>query len=131
MKKALIFLRSVLAAGVLLGSMAFAKEPVGEKGKNNDQSLAKNAAYQPDRYQILNINNLWTWHRNDGQANHSPTGDNGLFYPRGTKWVIYQDGMVFGSRAYVDAAKTIPAPFSQKNPRRRHVLRHRATSGLG
>lgn len=114
MKKALICLRSFLAAGVLLGSMALAKEPAGEKGKNDDRSLAKTAAYQPDRYQILNINNLWTWHRNDGQANHSPTGDNGLFYPRGTKWVIYQDGMVFGSRAYVDAAKTIPAPFSQK-----------------
>lgn len=114
MKKALIFLRSFLAAGVLLGSMALAKEPASEKGKNDDRSLAKTAAYQPDRYQILNINNLWTWHRNDGQANHSPTGDNGLFFPRGTKWVIYQDGMVFGSRAYVDAAKTIPAPFSQK-----------------
>jgi hypothetical protein len=112
MKKALIFLRSFLAVSVLIGSAVLAKEPANEKGKN-DRSLAKTAAYQPDRYQILNINNLWTWHRNDGQANHSPTGDHGLFYPRGTKWVIYQDGMVFGSRAYVDAAKTIPAPFSQ------------------
>ncbi len=114
MKKALIFLRSFLAAGVLVGSMAIAKEPASEKGKSDQRSLAKTAGYEPDRYQILNINNLWTWHRNDGQANHSPLGDNGLFYPRGTKWVIYQDGMVFGSRAYVDAAKTIPAPFSQK-----------------
>jgi hypothetical protein len=113
MKKALIFLRTFLAVSVLFGSLAFADVPASEKSKQNAQSLAKTAAYQPDRYQILNINNLTTWSRNDGQSNHSPTGDNGLFYPRGTKWVIYQDGMVYGSRAYVDAAKTTPAPFSQ------------------
>ncbi|MDZ7360301.1 MAG: T9SS type A sorting domain-containing protein [candidate division KSB1 bacterium] len=114
MKKAFSFLRAFLAAGVLLGLMtgfALAKEPASEKGKR--ESLAKTAAYQPDIYQILNINNLWSWHRRDGQANHSPTGDNGTFYPRGTAWTIYQDGLVFGSRAYVDAQKSRPAPFGQ------------------
>jgi len=115
MKKAFNFLRTFLAAsvlfGILSGSTGFAKEPANEKGKR--ASLAKTAAYQPDLYQVLNINNLWSWHRRDGQANHSPTGDNGTFYPRGTSFVIYQDGLVFGSRAYLDAQKTRPAPFSQ------------------
>ncbi len=114
MKKAFSFLRAFLAAGVLLGLMtgfALAKEPASEKGKR--ESLAKTAAYQPDTYQVLNINNLWSWHRRDGQANHSPTGDNGTFFPRGTSFVIYQDGLVFGSRAYVDAQKSRPAPFGQ------------------
>lgn len=110
MKKFSLTLWTFLAL-VLVGTLALAERPAHEKGKG-ERSLAK-TAYEPDRYQILNINNLWTWHRRDGQANHSPLGDNGTFYPRGTAWAIYQDGMVFGSRAYVDAAKTVPAPFSQ------------------
>ena len=108
--------KSVLAAllllGLMVGSVAFAKEEP-KSTKDRDNVLAKSFAYQPERYQILNINNLWSWHREDGQANHSPTGDNGTFFPRGTSFVIYQDGMVWGSRAYLDAAHTMPAPFSQ------------------
>lgn len=110
MKKFSLTLWTFLAL-VLVGTLALAERPAHEKGKG-ERSLAK-TAYEPDRYQILNINNLWSWHRRDGQANHSPLGDNGTFFPRGTAWSIYQDGMVFGSRAYVDAAKTISAPFSQ------------------
>lgn len=62
------------------------------------------------RYAVLTINNLTTWHRYDGQSNHSPQADNGLYYPRGTGNLIYQDGVVFGGKAYLDAAKTQPAP---------------------
>jgi len=110
MKQLRITLWSCLAL-LLAASFAFAERPAHEKGKE-ERSLSKVAAYQPDIYQLLNINNLWSWHRRDGQANHSPTGDNGTFYPRGTAWSIYQDGMVFGSKAYLDAAKTQPAPYN-------------------
>lgn len=119
MKQLQIILRSGLAL-LLFASFAFAERPANEKGKE-ERSLSKVAAYQPDIYQLLNINNLWAWHRRDGQANHSPTGDNGTFFPRGTAWSIYQDGMVFGSRAYLDAAKTQPAPYN-------HTIRVGGTS---
>lgn len=119
MKQLQITLRSCLAL-LLVASFAFAERPAHEKGKE-ERSLSKVAAYQPDIYQLLNINNLWSWHRRDGQANHSPTGDNGTFYPRGTAWSIYQDGMVFGSKAYLDAAKTQPAPYN-------HTIRVGGTS---
>ncbi|RMD94367.1 MAG: hypothetical protein D6814_14640, partial [Calditrichaeota bacterium] len=114
MKKWQILFRSFFAVlliyGMTIEPASFAKErPAHEKGDR----LAKTGAYQPERYQILNINNLWTWAREDGLSNHSPTGDNGTFFPRGTAFIIYQDGFVFGSKAYVDAAHTQPAPFSQ------------------
>lgn len=99
--------------GMVVGTTAFAKEEPKDEGKNRG-ALFKTAAYQPERYQVLNINNLWSWHREDGQSNHSPTGDNGVFFPRGTSFVIYQDGMVYGSQAYLDADYTQPAPFSQR-----------------
>jgi hypothetical protein len=62
------------------------------------------------RYAVLSINNLTTWHRSDGQSNHSPQADNGLYYPRGTGNLIYQDGVVYGGKAYLDAGLTQPAP---------------------
>lgn len=117
MNKVKTLFRSLLMTGVvvgLIGGASMAKEkPAHEKDKESLAKVKGVNAYQPDRYQILNINNLWSWHREDGQSNHSPTGDNGTFFPRGTSFIIYQDGMVFGSKAYVDEAKTIPAPFGQ------------------
>lgn len=113
MKRLTFNLRLLLALLVLVSATAFAERPENERGKDQGMRLSKVGAYNPDRYQILNINNLWTWHRSDGLSNHSSAGDDGTYYPRSTGSAIYQDGMVFGSRAYVDAAKTIPAPFSQ------------------
>ena len=104
------FIVAVLTLLGLLAWSAMAKEPANGK-RSERQSLYKTAG--TPRYQILNINNLWTWYRADGQGNHSPGADNGTYYPRGTKWAIYQDGFMYGAKAYVDAAKTIPAPFSQ------------------
>ncbi|MBX2991263.1 MAG: T9SS type A sorting domain-containing protein [Bacteroidetes bacterium] len=57
-------------------------------------------------YQLLNINNITTWARRDGQSNHSPTGDDGCYFPRGTRWVIYQDGILWGGIPYYDSAYT-------------------------
>ncbi|MCG3120845.1 MAG: hypothetical protein ALAOOOJD_03740 [bacterium] len=104
------FIVAVLTLFGLLAWSAMAKEPANAK-RSGRQSLYKTTG--SPRYQILNINNLWTWYRADGLGNHSPGADNGTYYPRGTKWVIYQDGFMFGAKAYVDAAKTVPAPLSQ------------------
>jgi len=45
---------------------------------------------------LLNINNISSWIRNDGQSAHSPDNNSGAFYPRGTAAVIYQDGVLWG-----------------------------------
>lgn len=63
------------------------------------------------RYQILNVNTFSSWMRSDGLSNHSPTNDVGARYPRFTGGVIYQDGILWGGRAYLDAAKTTPVTF--------------------
>ncbi len=87
----------------------------GEGGdKKGKQQLSKTSALSnEEKYKVLNINNLSTWMKNDGLSNHSPDGDNGMYYPRGTKWLIYEDGLVWGGKVFRDAAKTIPGPFSQ------------------
>ncbi|MEK6649798.1 MAG: hypothetical protein AABY75_02385 [Bacteroidota bacterium] len=62
------------------------------------------------QYAVLNINNITSWMRYDGQSNHSPGADDGAYYPRGTGSVIYQDGLVWGGKAFLDAAHTVPGP---------------------
>lgn len=97
----------ILVVLVALGNLSVTAVENPEKGKS-----PKNF-YKPTgkpEYQILNINNLWTWMRYDGQQNHSPTGDDGCYFPRGTKWVIYQDGFVWAGKAYLDPNFTQPAP---------------------
>ncbi|MDP2208034.1 MAG: hypothetical protein Q8K98_04570 [Bacteroidota bacterium] len=59
-------------------------------------------------YQILNINNITTWQRADGQSNHTPLGGNGCIFPRGTASVIYQDGILWGAKTYLDSSYTVP-----------------------
>jgi hypothetical protein len=78
----------------------------GPNGRSRQQSL--NHPLGTPAYQILNINNLWTWARSDGQSNHSPQADDGMYFPRGTKWVIYQDGLVWGAKPTLDSTYTVP-----------------------
>src|SRR3989338_3837544 len=61
-------------------------------------------------YQLLNINNLTSWMRVDGHSNHSPSNDDGLIYPRGTANAVYQDGIVWGGKAFTNPGKTTAAP---------------------
>jgi hypothetical protein len=77
-------------------------------------SLSKSSSFIPQDYALLNINNLTTWQRKDGKSNHSPNDKNGVSFPRGTTTCVYQDGILWGAKAYVDSNMTIPAPFEQK-----------------
>jgi len=65
------------------------------------------------QYASFSINNLTSWLRADGLSSRSPSGNHGSIFPRGTADVIYQDGIMWGGKAYVDAAKTKAAPFGQ------------------
>jgi hypothetical protein len=104
--KAKNFLRVGLtvALGALISVSASAKEPKDPDGKSKKESLFKSAG--SPRYQILNINNLTTWMRSDGHSNHSPGADNGVYYPRGTGNVIYQDCVVWGGKVFTNSSFT-------------------------
>ncbi|HLF20585.1 MAG TPA: hypothetical protein VI704_07330, partial [Bacteroidota bacterium] len=82
-----------------------AKDPNKDPNKKSSSRLEKTGDINDD-YKVLNINNVSTWVKFDGLSNHSPGGDNGLYYPRGTKWVIYEDGLVYGGKVFQNAAKT-------------------------
>ncbi len=115
MRKQGLSLRMLVTAGLCLGmslaSLAPAKERPAGAAKNRQQSLSKITG-EP-RAQILNINNITTWMRNDGESNHSPSASDGCYFPRGTSHFIYQDGLMWGGKCYVDAALTVPAPNAQ------------------
>ena len=94
-----------ILATVLVISVTFATD----NPNKTKPSKAFKSMYE-SKYGVLNINNLTTWHAYDGKSNHSPGADNGMYYPKGTGNVIYQDGIIWGGKAFTDAAKTKAAP---------------------
>ncbi|MFQ5627112.1 MAG: T9SS type A sorting domain-containing protein [bacterium] len=98
---------SILA---LLPFMLYAQSFSNHKGVQ--PSAQKTSSAQP-RYALLNVNTMTTWMRADGYSNHAPSGDLGAYFPRGKVPVIYQDGIIWGGKAYLDSVKTTPAPFNQ------------------
>jgi len=69
-----------------------------EKTKQGAASLDKGAG--TPRWQVLDINNIWTWHRSDGEGNHSQSGVDGVFYPKFTGHCVYEDNVVIGGEMY-------------------------------
>ena len=100
--------RVLVLLTVLAFSFAIAKEDPAHPPKS-DNSLAKTAG--TPIAMPLNINNFVTWMKVTGQGNWTSTNTDGGYYPRGSSWVIYQDGFVYGGKPYLDAAKTQPAPI--------------------
>ena len=84
MRKITFLSFAVLTAFVV--PITFAKEAP------KDISVRDNALFGGGRgnpqWSLLNINNLWFWLENNGEANHSPNGDNGTYFPRGMVWAI-------------------------------------------
>jgi len=97
------------------GLFILADRSIPQSLLSSDKATIQNRSALSDKqhYALMNINNLTSWLRADGLSNHSPKGDNGAYFPRGTANVIYQDGIVWGGKAYLDSAKTQPAPFGQ------------------
>ena len=58
-------------------------------------SSAYNQQDKPVRT-LYNINNIAGWIYHDGRSGHSPGGDPGVWYPRGTGSFIYADGIIWG-----------------------------------
>lgn len=70
-----------------------------QPGQKNSESPAASYAQIEDIQTLWNINNIAGWIRNDGFSAHNPlTAQSGVWYPRGTATVIYQDGIVWGGK---------------------------------
>ncbi len=86
-----------------------AQEPV-KTASVRERGLQKNTALDK-RYALLNINNVTAWSRYDGHSAHSPTADDGVYFPRGTGSVIYQDCFLWGGKVFRDQNLSIQ-PFT-------------------
>src|SRR3972149_5829858 len=67
-------------------------------GKSSHESSVP--ANSGQTWQVLNINNLWSSHRSDGEGNLSQGGNDGLFFPQFTANTVYEDNLVFGGIVY-------------------------------
>lgn len=83
------------------------------------QSLMKSSVpVDPDlsAYTSLNVNNFVAWQRYDGLSMHAPTGLGGGIFPKGTAIAVYQDGILWGAKAFTDATMLstayVPMPYS-------------------
>ena len=79
---------------------------VPDKTKREPKLLGKSTGVPA--YGILNIGNLTSWMRYDG-INSSPSSDNVVYFPARKGNIIYKDALVWGGKAFLDAAHTIPA----------------------
>src|SRR5260221_10970894 len=82
-------------------------------GKKTSPGAGLSSAAQVKAAGVLNINNLVSWYRANGLGQYGPAnlqGD-GSSFPRGTSHPFFADGIVWGAKAFLDAAHTQPAPF--------------------
>jgi hypothetical protein len=96
-------LGTVMILALALWSFAPAAEGP-DKTKQGAASLDKGAG--SPRWAVMTINNIWSWHRSDGEGNHSPTGVDGVFYPKFTGHCVYEDNVVFGAELYTGGFPT-------------------------
>lgn len=70
----------------------------GQSKKSNSNPPLYKANGEPS-YAQLNINNLSTWFRNNGESDLSPNGSAGFVYPKGNwRSVVYQTGFLWGGK---------------------------------
>lgn len=95
----------IFAVAVLSLGLVYGKGPDKNTfGQNRSQAKTTVGSLIP--ITILNINNLTSYMRADGQGNHDVTDQAGLRYPRETATAIYEDGFVWGGQMYLDPAHT-------------------------
>ncbi|MEX0602778.1 MAG: hypothetical protein WD295_05520, partial [Bacteroidota bacterium] len=100
---------TIIALGIACATGALrshAWDPPDKARKAQEPAMHKSAGLP--RYAPLNINNVITWSRSDGQSNRTPNAADGATYPRGTANVIYQDGLIWGAKAFLDAGLIEP-----------------------
>jgi len=83
-----------LTTGVLLASSLFAKEIPGSTDWNI--RFSPKLASDGPAYSLINIGNFGYWQKEDAYSAHTPAGNSGGIYPRGTAANIYLDGVLTG-----------------------------------
>jgi len=84
-----------IIAGALIVSSVFAKELPENQSWNNIRFSPKLATDDP-AYSLINIGNFGYWQKYDAYSAHTPSGNSGGIYPRGTAANIYLDGVLVG-----------------------------------
>ena len=88
------YLQYVMAGALVLSSV-FAKDLPENRSWNNFNFAPKLAADAP-AYSLINIGNFGYWQKYDAYSAHTPSGNSGGIYPRGTAANIYLDGVLVG-----------------------------------
>ena len=84
-----------MTAGLLLASSLYAKDLPENQSWNNFQLSPKLASDAP-AFSLINIGNFGYWQKDDAESAHTPSGNSGGIYPRGTAANIYLDGVLVG-----------------------------------
>ena len=84
-----------LTVGALALSSVFAKDLPENQSWNKLQFAPKLAADAP-AYSLINIGNFGYWQKYDAYSAHTPSGNSGGIYPRGTAANVYLDGVLVG-----------------------------------
>ena len=94
----------LLAFGIFFTPSIFAKENPKEREAGKNQSPPRVTGTDLGTYGMININNWELWLEDNGRSGYNPfiSGDGGVF-PKGTSFVIFQDGFIYGGKM-VDAA---------------------------
>ena len=85
----------LIITGTIMVSSVFAKDLPGNQSWNNIRFSPKLAADAP-AYSLINIGNFGYWQKYDATSAHTPAGNSGGIYPRGTAANIYLDGVLIG-----------------------------------
>ncbi len=102
-----ILFRLILLSLFVCVSVLVAQDP--DKGKPDPEGLLSKTNGTPLN-SVLNINNITAWQRSDGRIWGAANGDPSTIYPKGTVSAIYGGGILWEGKAYLNAAKTSPAP---------------------
>ena len=81
--------------GALAMTSVFAEKLPEDQSWNNFQFAPKLAGDAP-AYSLINIGNFGYWQKYDATSAHTPSGNSGGIYPRGTAANIYLDGVLVG-----------------------------------
>ena len=88
------YLKYVMTGALVLSSV-FAKDLPENRSWNKFKFAPKLAADAP-AYSLINIGNFGYWQKYDAYSAHTPSGNSGGIYPRGTAANIYLDGVLVG-----------------------------------
>ncbi len=85
----------IVILGLLVISGLFARGYNSDGSVMQTPSSQKTFADDPERT-LVNIGNWGYWQRDNGESAHTPGGNSGGLYPRGTAAAIYLDGVLVG-----------------------------------